>query len=1023
MKTFMAALVLVLLPSLADAATYSCTNGQYVMSADVTLSGSDVVNLVGTATARCTWIGNNHRFIVSDASWTGSFAVKFVDIFDAGTSALDVLGGSLAGDYAYLNNGSLAFEDNTVNRSGGFNLYAAGTTTESWKRNDFSNTNLISVDYSESAEHSHYLIKESGTSSATKYFQSNKVYRSWVDLGSANWIIGAAAGCTSTCDSDGNVLIGKRAGIYARGANCYISYNYGRGNLEVSPSEPTWTQVALLGTVGDGCIVENNVIREAHWLVQQIGSSTGSTVRNNVVLQQEPHQLFRISVGGVIQGNIGGWRYPGINSFLSGSRPASGDSVGLLSPGNSWIFRNNTIDERGAAVKAIMWVGIGATLTSYRNNAVYGLSLLANGCNPGVDCTTAISRDQIAEGVGYSNGSPAARIGYADYNDTFFQTTSPRKVVYDLTVPAKSICGDDVGQHDLWAAPGCAPVGTSAGVDPQFLGTLPVGSGFDGGATTSDSGFPFADQDIVSGKYTVSTLLAYFRYVYAPGPTSPLLNAQDPADGAGNIGAVQTITPEPAVSSTNKAPVVSAGPSFTLNSAVSPGTCNSGTLPAMTCLAGIVADDAKPSGVLRQQWSLVRGPAGATATFANRALANTTVALSAQGVYVLRLTATDGALISHSDTTITVGCRGTGIPSGTTGINAIVQAQPTATTFCFAGVTYQPNAIIEAKTNDKFYGTTGTVLDGQNIRTVAFHGTGTLGGAHDVTISGLEVKNFTSEAIQTGWYWTVVGNNLHNNLTGVSLNSFSTLDGNWIHLNTQYGLVGGPGTDMLIVDNEIDHNNTGNFCSGTCVGDAGGSKIVGSTAGTTGLIWRRNYVHDNLGPGIWSDGNVRALYEDNTVDRNSEIGIFHELSWDATIRNNYLTDNGIEGAGQSIYHGSNIHLNDSSNVEIYGNVITASNGSNGIGIVAADRSDAVAPYPTGATNNYVHDNTVKMNGSATTGLVRDGSRSFSGTNFNGNHYFVTDDTGAWWIWPPLNSDTWAQWQAAGQDATGTLVEW
>jgi hypothetical protein len=47
------------------------------------------------------------------------------------------------------------------------------------------------------------------------------------------------------------------------------------------------------------------------------------------------------------------------------------------------------------------------------------------------------------------------------------------------------------------------------------------------------------DDDIKSGKVTVSKILAYYRDVYSPAADSPLVGAGDPADGKGtNIGAI-----------------------------------------------------------------------------------------------------------------------------------------------------------------------------------------------------------------------------------------------------------------------------------------------------------------------------------------------------------------------------------------------------------------------------------------------------------------------------------------------------
>ena len=56
---------------------------------------------------------------------------------------------------------------------------------------------------------------------------------------------------------------------------------------------------------------------------------------------------------------------------------------------------------------------------------------------------------------------------------------------------------------------------------------------------------------------------------------------------------------------------------------------------------------------------------------------------------------------------------------------------------------------------------------------------------------------------------------------------------------------------------------------------------------------RDSCVHHNAGPGLWTDfDNIHTLYEGNTVFLNGEDGIKHEISYDATIRNNVVAANG-----------------------------------------------------------------------------------------------------------------------------------
>jgi hypothetical protein len=91
---------------------------------------------------------------------------------------------------------------------------------------------------------------------------------------------------------------------------------------------------------------------------------------------------------------------------------------------------------------------------------------------------------------------------------------------------------------------------------------------------------------------------------------------------------------------TNRPPTVSAGSDATI------------TLPSAASLTGSVRDDGLPSGTLSSTWSKASGPG--SVSFANVSLPVTTAAFSAAGAYVLRLTASDGALTATSDVTITV---------------------------------------------------------------------------------------------------------------------------------------------------------------------------------------------------------------------------------------------------------------------------------------------------------------------------------------------------------------------------------
>lgn len=109
----------------------------------------------------------------------------------------------------------------------------------------------------------------------------------------------------------------------------------------------------------------------------------------------------------------------------------------------------------------------------------------------------------------------------------------------------------------------------------------------------------------------------------------------------------------------NQAPVVNAG------------SDSSVTLPAQATLAGTADDDGLPAGSdLSVQWSVQSKPSGGVVTFGNSTSAATTATFNLAGSYVLRLSASDGALTSFDDVTIQVSAT----TAGGTVFKAISQA-------------------------------------------------------------------------------------------------------------------------------------------------------------------------------------------------------------------------------------------------------------------------------------------------------------------------------------------------------------
>lgn len=202
--------------------------------------------------------------------------------------------------------------------------------------------------------------------------------------------------------------------------------------------------------------------------------------------------------------------------------------------------------------------------------------------------------------------------------------------------------------HGLSCPPGLPPVNHAPAVNagPDQTITLPAAARLTG--TVSDDGLPnppglvTSTWSIVSGPgvpvigdptapSTTVTFSATGSYVIRLTASDSALSSTDDI----------TITVNPA-SPTKQAPVVNAGPDQTI------------TLPASASLVGTATDDGLPNppGVLTTTWSTASGPG--TVICAGPYALSPTCSFSAPGVYVIRLTASDGQLSSSDDIVIVV---------------------------------------------------------------------------------------------------------------------------------------------------------------------------------------------------------------------------------------------------------------------------------------------------------------------------------------------------------------------------------
>lgn len=273
-----------------------------------------------------------------------------------------------------------------------------------------------------------------------------------------------------------------------------------------------------------------------------------------------------------------------------------------------------------------------------------------------------------------------------------------------------------------------------------------------------------------------------------------------------------------------------------------------------------------------------------------------------------------------------------------------------------------------------------------------------------------------------------------NHGTGINLWHNSQAIGNHAHHNGHNG-ISGSGDDILVQGNQINHNNTAGYNPGW----EGGA---GKFSYTNRLIYRRNYVHDNYGFGAWTDiENRNALIEDNRVENNEGPGIMHEISYQATIRNNILRGNGRMG---DYVYSAEILISSSRDTEVYNNRITvgASSGQQDVlpntrmGIIILQGNRDCNGSPCQAVNNNIHDNTVtylalqqtleRGAGISGSGIFSDGNAAaLSGNVFDRNIYVAPDCNQRRWFWvapgPGTGSGHWnnfTEFQQSGFELNG-----
>jgi parallel beta-helix repeat protein len=357
-----------------------------------------------------------------------------------------------------------------------------------------------------------------------------------------------------------------------------------------------------------------------------------------------------------------------------------------------------------------------------------------------------------------------------------------------------------------------------------------------------------------------------------------------------------------------------------------------------------------------------------------------------------------------------------------TSISQVVNSRDGATTFCLRAGVHSVTSAITPKTGNTFVGEFGAILDGTGWTTT--DATQAAFRAHnadidDVTIRNLVIRSMPQKGIHAfknfAERWTVENNEIASNHTGILFPNSSIIRNNFIHHNVGINpLSATPGergggyegyhpTDVIFEGNEVAFNGPE-------------QKVMESV----GVTFRNNFVHHNVGDGIWYDGgNTNAVIADNRVEDNGRNGIFYEAGFGGVIQNNTVRRSANTG----------VFISTSQNTQIEGNTleenfrgvtyfINCFSLNEGRGLDLANISAQENTIRLGAVPGALASG-FGFSGDCPGSVIapyRDGAKNLK---FFRNTYQVPDAAGSYWFWDGAKG--WSQWQAFGHDLEGVIT--
>ena len=354
--------------------------------------------------------------------------------------------------------------------------------------NEFRSTNYVT--YVSSDPHRSPILDLSGTTYGAKVMQGNNIGAGIVRITAMRgWQIGGLR------DSQANILLGPRCVLdLVDSSDAVIQGNYLRHDYYGGFSQGF--NLMQRGT-SDGALAEHNVIRDSSWPVQ----SFGGELRYNLLINSGHDFLRSTRSRARIHHNV----------FAHAQAPNSqyDGAIFLYGSEQDVVFDHNTIDVGGVVAAydapAIVLGSPGVSLASLRNNAFTQFSEVRTWSRPAL----------VAGGRSEASAS-APRIAKADYNAWF----NPLAAGTARYLPG--LAAGSPGRHDVDG-------------DPRFAEAVP------------QSPYRIDEGAVWRRTFGVSKVLAHYRALYTPRAGSPLIDAGDPADGAGNdIGAIGAGAAHPA---------------------------------------------------------------------------------------------------------------------------------------------------------------------------------------------------------------------------------------------------------------------------------------------------------------------------------------------------------------------------------------------------------------------------------------------------------------------------------------------